>query len=125
MLGRAAIAALFGLSLVSTASAGVSAYVANAFESSVSVVDVRTGASQATVPVGCDPRDMVAHPDGSRVYVANTCGGDLDAQTGMLPLFLVPRDLVLTRVRRTISVGAGADAVATIKVRRGRAQRRP
>lgn len=69
------LAALFA----NTAHAGPRAYVTNALDGTVSAVDLRSGVVLATIPVGCDPRDIVAHPDGSRVYVANTCYDDQDA----------------------------------------------
>ena len=84
------------------------AFVANALDGTVSVVDVRTGASRATVPVGCDPRDVVAHPDGSRVYVANTCADDLDAAPGSVSVI----DTATNAVVDTIPVPFGPIALA-------------
>ena len=76
------ILALLATLLALPANAATLAYVANALDGTVSVVDLRTGATRATIPVGCDPRSIVAHPDGSRVYVANACSSDSDAAPG-------------------------------------------
>lgn len=74
------------------------AYVANAFEGTVSAVDLRTGAMLATIPVGCDPRAIVADPHRGRVYVANTCYGDLDAQPGSVSVIDVATNTVVDTI---------------------------
>jgi YVTN family beta-propeller protein len=107
--------AVAGASLASPAHPATTAYVANALEQSVSVVDVRSGASVATVPVGCDPRDIVAHPDGSRVYVANTCANDSDALPGVVSVI----DTATNSVVSNITVPFGPVALA-IDARRRR-----
>jgi YVTN family beta-propeller protein len=48
----------------------VRAYVSNHGSGTVSVIDAPTGAVIATVPVGTQPRGVMAHPNGRRVYVA-------------------------------------------------------
>ena len=49
------------------AQAGLFAYVTTG--DTVSVIDTATDTVVATVPVGGNPFDVVAHPDGTRVYV--------------------------------------------------------
>jgi YVTN family beta-propeller protein len=88
--------------------AAMTAYVANALDGTVSVVDVRTGAPLATVPVGCDPRALVAHPDGSRVYVANTCADDLDTMPGTVSVI----ETATASIVDTITVPFGPVALA-------------
>ncbi len=46
------------------------AYVASKADSTVSAIDVDTGAVVATIPVGPDPRGVAEHPDGRTVFVA-------------------------------------------------------
>jgi YVTN family beta-propeller protein len=84
------------------------AYVANAFDGTVSVLDVRTAAIVATVPVGCDPRDLAALPDGSRVYVANTCADDPDMLTDTVSVI----DAATRAVVDTIDVGTAPLSLA-------------
>lgn len=84
------------------------AYVANALDGTVSVADVRTGATLATVPVGCDPRAVVADPRGGRVYVANSCGNDLDAAPGSVSVI----DTATNTVVDTIPTAFGPVALA-------------
>lgn len=115
MLRRIALLALAAVSLGAPAGATVTAFVANTFDGSVSIVDVPTGTNLATVAVGCGPRDVVAHPDGSRVYVANTCDGDLDALPGSVSVI----DTATNTVAATISVPFGPVALA-IDARRHR-----
>src|SRR5262249_6471812 len=107
--------AMTAASLGVPAHARMTAFVANALDGTVSVVDVGTGASRATIPVGCDPRDVVAHPDGSRVYVANTCADDLDAAPGSVSVIDTSTDTVID----TIPVPFGPIALA-IDARRRR-----
>ena len=58
-------------------------YVTNQHADSVSVIDARTHAVVATVPIGGYPEGMAAH--GDRVYVVNWMDDNvavLDARTG-------------------------------------------
>lgn len=103
-----AILALSLLGLVSRADAAVTAYVANALENTASAVDVRTGASLATVVVGCDPRDVVVDPRRPWVYVANSCSDDLDALPGTVSVI----DTVSNTVVEDLQVGFGPVALA-------------
>ena len=48
------------------------AYVTNSASNNVSVVDTTTKSVVGTVSVGTGPRSLVATPDGSRIYVANS-----------------------------------------------------
>ena len=48
------------------------AYVANSASNNVSVIDTTTKSVVRTVPVGTTPKSLVATPNGSRVYVANS-----------------------------------------------------
>lgn len=63
--------------------AGTYAYVGNAGGSSVSVVDVRTGAIVATIPIPyvesqpAYPQGLATNPTGTLVYVANSGTGNL------------------------------------------------
>ena len=50
---------------------GNRAYVANGASDTVSVIDVNTQQTLATIPVGHTPTYVVAKPDGERVYVSN------------------------------------------------------
>src|SRR5262249_43243908 len=74
----AAVLALAGCMSATPVAAARFAYVTNAFDDTVSILDARTGVTAATVAVGCAPRGAAALPDGSRVYVANTCLEDPD-----------------------------------------------
>jgi YVTN family beta-propeller protein len=115
MLRRISLLALAAVALRAPARATVTAFVANTFDGTVSIVDVPTGTPRATVTVGCGPRDVVAHPDGSRVYVANTCEGDLDALPGSVSVI----DTTTNTVVATVPVPFGPVALA-IDARRHR-----
>src|SRR5215218_7496635 len=47
------------------------AYVANACNDTVSVIDRATNTVTATIPVGSNPTGVAITPDGTRVYVTN------------------------------------------------------
>jgi YVTN family beta-propeller protein len=103
------LSALAALAMAASPARGATrAYVANALEGTVSVVDVRTGANLATVPVGCDPRDIVADPSRSRVYVANTCENDSDANPGSISVI----DTTTNAVVNSFPVPPGPVAIA-------------
>lgn len=92
---------------VLTVSAQV-AYVANVYDQNVSVVDLRRGVPITTIPVGCGPRAIVADSRNHRVYVANTCLGDLDA----LPSTISVIDTTTFTVVDTLAVPYGPVALA-------------
>ena len=48
------------------------AYVTNSASNNVSVIDTNTNTVIKTISVGTAPKSLVATPDGSRVYVANS-----------------------------------------------------
>ena len=52
------------------------AYVTNAFDNTVSVINTSTNTVTATIPVGFFPLGVVISPDGARAYVTNA--GDCD-----------------------------------------------
>ncbi|MGD9528747.1 protein kinase domain-containing protein [Pseudonocardia sp.] len=64
---------------------GRRAYVANALDDSVSVIDLERAAVVATLPVGRSPREVVVSPDGRSLYIT-AAGQDalmtVDAATG-------------------------------------------
>jgi YVTN family beta-propeller protein len=84
------------------------AYVANALDGTVSAIDVRSGGADGTIAVGCEPRDVVALPDGSRVYVANTCFRDPDRLVDTVSVI----DTGTNAVVATVDVGTAPVAVA-------------
>lgn len=47
------------------------AYITNLEDNTVSVIDTASN-DVKTVPVGTRPKGVAVHPDGSRVYVANS-----------------------------------------------------
>lgn len=67
---KAVLAVLLSLSN-SLFSAGTYAYVTNAKDQSVSVIDISTDTVVDTIPVGFFPTDIAASPDGNYVYVPN------------------------------------------------------
>ncbi len=60
--------------VVYAAQAAPLAYIANSGSNTVSVIDTATDSVVATVNVGSEPAGVAVSPDGSRVYVANSCG---------------------------------------------------
>lgn len=81
---------------------GARAYTANVGDSTLSVVDLTTGALIAKVPVGAQPTSIAVTRDGRLVYVASQAGGSLtvvDTATSSVrasvPIRL-PREVVVT-----------------------------
>ena len=74
-----AVAGMAALAAPAHAAApGVStAYVANANDNSVSVINTATGVLTATIPVGSHPGSVAATPDRSQVYVTNILGSSV------------------------------------------------
>lgn len=71
---------------MSTTYAQTRAYVSNANDSTVSVIDTTTNTVIATVPVGAGPFEVAITPDGARVYVANNISDAvfvIDTATGI------------------------------------------
>src|SRR2546421_615197 len=62
---------------VALAPDGGSAYVANEVSASVTVINTRSGAVEATIPAGTSPFGVAASPDGRWVYVADLGPGKL------------------------------------------------
>jgi YVTN family beta-propeller protein len=63
---------------------GNRAYVANAYDGTVSVIDTTTNTVVKTLSVGSSPQKLAVSPDGKRVYVANTSSNTvsiIDAST--------------------------------------------
>jgi YVTN family beta-propeller protein len=56
---------------------GVKAYVANAFDGSVSRLNLTTLTVAATIPVGAEPMGVALSPNGTRLYVANAASNSL------------------------------------------------
>ena len=56
---------------------GGSVYVADELSGSVTVINARSGAVEATIPVGTGPFDVATSPDGHRAYVADLGPGNL------------------------------------------------
>jgi YVTN family beta-propeller protein len=94
-----------GASRPSAASAQTCAFVANEADDSVSVIDIASGAETFTVPVGAAPRGVAAGSFGGSVnaiYVANSGDGTVSRiDTEML-------------TSRTVTVGAGPEAIAVL-----------
>lgn len=72
------------------------AYVANATDNTVSVIDTSTNAVTATIPVGNFPTGVVFSPDGARAYVTNQSDGTVSVI-----------DTASNTVTATITVEAG------------------
>jgi YVTN family beta-propeller protein len=69
---------------VAVAVSGNRAYVANAYDGTVSVIDTTTNTVVKTLSVGSSPQKLAVSPDGKRVYVANTSSNTvsiIDAST--------------------------------------------
>ncbi|MEV6681947.1 YncE family protein [Streptomyces erythrochromogenes] len=77
---------------------GATSYIANFADASVSVVDTRTAAVTATVPVGEQPAQVALSADGCRAYVVNT--GDISTAGGVSVI-----DTATNRVTDTLTVG--------------------
>lgn len=106
---RSLTAATLALALAShPAGATRTAWVANALANSVTVLDARTAATIATVQVGCEPRDVAALPDGTRLYVANMCSDDPDSLVDTVSVI----DAATRTVVDTIDVGTAPRALA-------------
>src|SRR5215204_1022026 len=66
-----AVALFFVVFGVSAVFAQTRAYVTNALDNTVSVIDSATNTVVATVPVGITPEGVAVTPDGAYAYVAN------------------------------------------------------
>jgi|GEM_PF-1543694 len=74
------LGAVFGAGFVSLspmAGAAPFAYVSNATDNIVSVIDAATNTEVRTIPVGASPNGVAVHPAGTFVYVANTNANDV------------------------------------------------
>ena len=56
---------------------GTRAYVANAFDGTISIVDMNSLAVSAVVNVGVEPMAVALSPNGTRLYVANSASNNL------------------------------------------------
>src|SRR5215213_905092 len=81
--------------------AQTTAYVANRFDNTVSVIDTATNTVVATVPVGDSPSAIAVTPDGAFAYVTNA--GDF---------FVSVIDTATNTVVTTVPVGAGSSGIA-------------
>ena len=79
-----------------TAQAEPFAYIANAGDGTVSVIDTATNAVAATIDVGGSPFGVAVHPDGATIYVTN----NNDATVSVI-------DAATNAVTATIPVGGG------------------
>jgi len=72
---RRSIAAVTALALpwlIAPAPAiALNAYITNAGDNTVAVIDTATNTVVATIPVGVGPEGVAVTPDGSKVYVTN------------------------------------------------------
>ncbi len=88
--------------------AAPSAYVANNFSGTVSVIDTATNAVTTTITVGNNPKGVAVSPDGSQVYVVNQCASSSNCTYGTVSVIDTATDLVTD----TIPVGSGSIGVA-------------
>jgi YVTN family beta-propeller protein len=112
-----------------TASAGQSvAWVANYGSNTVTPVNLATRKAGSSIPVGSEPRAIVATPNGKTVYVANS-GGDtvtpITASTGKpgkpIAVGSAPWALALTPDGKTLYVAnSGAGTVTPVSVATGK-----
>jgi YVTN family beta-propeller protein len=102
------------------------AFVPNANDSTVSVIDTRAGVVDGLpIPVGAAPIGAVSTPDGRRVYVTNTHDDSvtvIDVATRMpigapIPVGLLPQGVAVARTEGRIYVAnLGSDTVSVIDV---------
>jgi len=98
------------------------AYVANAGDNTVSVLDTTTGTVTSTVPVGGGPQSPAASPDGTRVYVPDIASNRVsvidtgsDTVTATVPVGTSPTAVAVTPDnRRAYVADLGASAVSVI-----------
>ena len=101
------------------AAADPKAYVGNFKDNTVSVIDARSGAVVATVPVAAGPHGMAVSPDGKTVYVSGDGSSEVsvidtasDHVTKTIAVGKSPHGLALTPDGRTLLVGVyGEDRV--------------
>ena len=101
------------------AAADPKAYVGNFKDNTVSVIDTRSGAVVATVPVAAGPHGMALSADGKTVYVSGDGSSDVsvidtasDRVTKTIAVGKSPHGLALTPDGRTLLVGVyGEDRV--------------
>jgi YVTN family beta-propeller protein len=77
-------------------------YVSNKNSGSVSIIDVASKTLKKTVSVGLSPTRVVAHPNGSRVYVSNF-GSTAVANSSLVSVFDTKNHTVI----KTVGVGDG------------------
>jgi YVTN family beta-propeller protein len=58
--------------LASAQTLAQNAYITNALDNTVSVIDTKTNTVTATIPIGVGPVGVAVNPDGSKVYVTST-----------------------------------------------------
>lgn len=79
------------------------AYVANATDNTVSVIDTATASVIATVPVGLGPRSVAVTPNGRFAYVVNQLGNTVSVISAVtntvvatVPVAVFPGDIAIT-----------------------------
>jgi YVTN family beta-propeller protein len=118
-----AVAGLVACFLASAQTLAQNAYITNAGDNTVSVVDTATNTVTATIPVGSFPLGVTVTPDGSTVYVANELDNvsvidtATNTVTTTIPAGFTPFRVAVTPDGSTVYVtdaGAGADTVSVI-----------
>src|SRR5207248_11290557 len=82
------------------------AYVANAFDGTVSILDIPSRHIKRTLGVGAEPKALTLSPNGTRLYVANSASNsltviDTDSETilttvDLSPFGTAPRAIAVT-----------------------------
>ena len=101
---------------------GPFAYVANQGSNSVSVIDISSNASVATIPVGSSPHGVAISPDGTQVYVSNIQDNDVsviatatNSVIATIPVQSSPHGLVFTPDGTSVYVSnSGSNTVSVI-----------
>ena len=115
---------MFGLLLCFGAGAALAqtrAYVANAQDNSVSVIDTATNSVIATVAVGLGPAAVALTPDGRFAYVANQLGNTVsvisaasNTVVATVPVGTFPRDIAITPTGAFAYVTGSASNITVI-----------
>ncbi|WP_433220172.1 putative Ig domain-containing protein [Dactylosporangium sp. CS-047395] len=107
MLAAAAIVGVPGTPALAAESATLKGYAGNTFGNSVSVIDLATGAVDTTIALGNGrrPQDVVALPDGSKVYAMNYRDADGNSSVSVID---PETDAVATTLPMSTMVTSGA-----------------
>ncbi len=84
---------------------GTYLYTVNASNNSVSFINISTGITTATIPVGTFPDGIVATPDGSRLYVTNLSDSTVS-------VINTAANLVVATIATGAGVGIGGIAIS-------------